>query len=154
MVAAVTPFYCTPLFGDTLEADLADLKRSARLAAAWIQTNGVDNGIAVTSYSGISGANTDLDKTSKNQRYFTALWKHLAHYRKKPILLCMDASSHMDKSDVLQAVTRAGWVDVAEGLGDTFRIRCHEKRRQDTIQWTEKGEEQVGHDRITCNNEV
>ena len=103
-VAATTPLYCTPLLGHTLDAEMAELQRSTRLAAAWIQTNGVDNGRAVISYYGISGANFDREKRRKNERLLTALWKHLAHYRKKPILLCMDANTHMDKSDVLQAM--------------------------------------------------
>ena len=78
MVVAPAPLYCTLLFGDTLEADMADLKRSTRLAAAWIQTNGVDNGIAVISYYGISRANSDQEKRRLNERYLTALWKHFA----------------------------------------------------------------------------
>ena len=34
----------------TLEAEMEELVDSTRLATAWIQTNGVDNGIAVASY--------------------------------------------------------------------------------------------------------
>ena len=83
---------------------------STRIAASWIQTNGVDNGIAVISFYGISGANGDLAKRRDNEKLLTALRKHLAHYKDKPTLLCMDANTHMGKSDVLQAITRASWV--------------------------------------------
>ena len=60
----------------------------------------------------------------------------MAHYKKKPILLCMDANCHMDKSDVLQAMTRAGWAYVAGGLGDTSRSGFYEKLGEDTMEWT------------------
>ena len=43
MVAAATPLYCTQLIGHTLEAEVEELTGSTRLAASWIQTNGVDN---------------------------------------------------------------------------------------------------------------
>ena len=59
MVAAAAPLYSTPLVMHTLDADMAEVKRSTRLAAAWIQTNGVDNGIVVISYYVISGANAE-----------------------------------------------------------------------------------------------
>ena len=66
----------------------------------------------------------------------------------------MDANCHMGKTDLLQAMTRAGWVDVAGGLGDTYMIGFHEKQGEDTIEWTQKGEEQFGYDLAACNTEV
>ena len=62
MVAAATPLYCTQLIGHTLEAEMEELTGSTRLAASWIQTNSVDNGIAVISYYGISESNSNSDK--------------------------------------------------------------------------------------------
>ena len=35
-------------------------------------------------------------------------------------LVCMDSNVHEDVSPVTQAILRTGWVDVAEGKGDTF----------------------------------
>ena len=52
---------------------MEELVDSTRLATAWIQTNGVDNGIAVISFYGISGSNCDSDNRRINERYFTAL---------------------------------------------------------------------------------
>ena len=62
MVAATTPLYCTPLIGHTLEAEMEELVVSTRIAASWIQTNGVDNGIVVISFYGISSSNSDSAK--------------------------------------------------------------------------------------------
>ena len=50
LVTAAAPLYCTHLTDHTLEAEMEELVDSTRLAAAWIQTNGVDNGIAVISF--------------------------------------------------------------------------------------------------------
>ena len=107
MVAVAARLYCTPFITHTLDAEMAELKRSIRLAAAWIQTNGVDNGIVVISYYGISGATADVDNRKVNDIFLMALWKYLAHHRKKPIFLRMDANFHIDKSEVLQAMTTA-----------------------------------------------
>ena len=68
MVAAAAPLYCTPLIGHTLDAEMEELKGSTRLAAAWIHTNGVDNGIAVISYYGISKSNSDTDKEEDERK--------------------------------------------------------------------------------------
>ena len=56
-----------------------------------------------------------------NERYLTALWRYLAHHRKKFIFIRMGANVHIDKSEVLQAMKVAAWKDVTIGLGDTFR---------------------------------
>ena len=83
---------------------MEELVDSTGLATSWIQTNGVDNGIAVISFYGISGSNADSDKRMINERYLTALWRHLAHHRKKNIFLCMDANVHIEKNEVLQGL--------------------------------------------------
>ena len=41
---------------------MEELVDSTRLGASWMQTNGVDNGIAVISFYGISGSNANSDK--------------------------------------------------------------------------------------------
>ena len=61
-VAATALLCCTHLIGHTLEADMEEVGDSTSLAASWIQTNCVDNGIAVISFYGISGSNADSDK--------------------------------------------------------------------------------------------
>ena len=83
MVAATTPLYCIPVIGHTLEAEMEELIGSTKFAASWIQTNGVDDGIAVISYYGISASNADIEKRRANERYLTALWRCLAHHRKQ-----------------------------------------------------------------------
>ena len=88
-----------------------------------------NNGIAVISYYGISASNADSDKRRINERYPTTLWRYLAHHRKKPIFICLDANVHIDKSEVLQAMKVAGWKDVSNGLGDTFRSGSEETRK-------------------------
>ena len=49
LVSAAAPLHCTQLIDHTLEAEIEELVNSTRLAASWIQTNGVDNSIAVIS---------------------------------------------------------------------------------------------------------
>ena len=73
-VAAAAPLYCSRLIDHTLEAEMEELVSSTRLAASWIQTNGVDIGIAVILFYGISGSNSDSNKRRTNERY-------LAHHR-------------------------------------------------------------------------
>ena len=74
-VAAAAPLYCTQLIDHTLDTEMEELVSSSRLAASWIQTNGVDRGIAVISFYGISGSNTDSNKRIINERYLIALWR-------------------------------------------------------------------------------
>ena len=66
----------------------------------------------------------------------------------------MDANSHVDKSEVLQAMTRAGWTNVASGLGDTFRTGYTETCGPDTWEWTVESEEQFGYVQATNGTEV
>ena len=66
LVAAAVPLYCTQLIDHTLETEIEELVDSTRLAASWIQTHGINNGIAVISFYGISGSNADFDKRMIN----------------------------------------------------------------------------------------
>ena len=143
-VAAAAPLYCTQLINNTLEAEMEELVGSSRIAASWIQTNGVERGIAVISFYGISGSNSDANKRRANERHLKTMWRYLAHHRKKPIFICMDANVHTEKSEVLQAMKAAGWSDVANGLGDTFRMSFHKKREDDKILWNKLGEQHFG----------
>ena len=155
MVAATTPLYCTSLIGYTLDTEMEDLNGSTRLAAAWTQTNGVDNGIAVMSYYGIiSGSNSDTDKKRMNERHIAALWRYLAHHKEKLILVCMYANFHIDKSEVLQAMKVAGWKDIFSGLGDTFRCGFTETLEDDTVMWTNQGGEIFGETLAPTNTAV
>ena len=47
-------------------------------------------------------------------------------------------------NDVLKAMKAAGWSDVANGLGDTFRNCFHKKREDDAILWNKFGEQHFG----------
>ena len=107
-VAAAAPLYCTQLIDHTLEVEMEELVSSSRLAASWIHTNGVERGIAVISFYGISGSNSDSNKRRANARYLTAIWRYLAHHKKQPIFICMDANVHAEKSEVLRAMKTAG----------------------------------------------
>ena len=86
---------------------MAVLRESTRVAAAWTQTSGAGKGIAVVSYYGISGANSNVSIKKESEWVLTALWKYLVHYRDKPILLCMGSNIYLDKSHVIQAMTHA-----------------------------------------------
>ena len=123
------PIHCTQLIDHTLEAEMEELVSSSRLAASWIQNNRVDRGIAVISFYGISGSNSDSNKRRANERYLTALWRYLAHHRNNYIFICMDANVHTEKSEVLQAMKTAGWSDISSGLVDTFRMIFNQKKR-------------------------
>ena len=68
LVAATTPLYCIQLIGHTLAAEMEELMESTRLAASWIQTNGIDNGIVVISYYGILSSNADEGKRRTKRR--------------------------------------------------------------------------------------
>ena len=120
---------------------MEELVSSSRLAASWIQNNRVDRGIAVISFYGISGSNSDSNKRRANERYLTALWRYLAHHKQTQIFICMDANVHMEKSEVLQAMKVARWRDAPDGLGDPFRSGFKEKLEDDTVRWTKSGEE-------------
>ena len=76
-VAAAAPLYryCTQLINHTLEAEMEELVSSSRLAASWIQTNGVERGIAVISFYGISGSNSDANKRRANERHLKTMWR-------------------------------------------------------------------------------
>ena len=93
-VAAAAPLYCTQLIDHTLDTEMEELVSSSRLAA-------VDRGIAVISFCGISGSNLDSNKRRINERYLIALWRYLAHHRKKTIFICIDANVHAENSEVL-----------------------------------------------------
>ena len=82
-VAAAAPLYCTQLINNTLEAEKEELVGSSRIAASWIQTNGVERGIAVISFYGISGSNSDANKRRANERHLKAMLRYLAHHIKK-----------------------------------------------------------------------
>ena len=62
LVTAAAPLYSTQLIDHTLEAEMEELVDSTRFSTSWIQTNGVDNGIALISFYEISGSNADSDK--------------------------------------------------------------------------------------------
>ena len=128
-IAAAAFFYCTQFIDHTLEAEMEELVSSTRLAASWIQINGVDRGIAVISFYGISGSNSDSNKRRTNEKYLTALWRYLAHHRKQHIFTGMGANVDTEKNEVLQAMKTAGWSDISSGLGDTFRMSFNKKER-------------------------
>ena len=117
------------------------------------QTNGVDNGIAVISYYGISASNCDSDKRI-NERYFSTLRRHTAHHRKKPIFLGMDANIDVEKSEVLQAMKKDGWKDISSCLGDTFRKGFKEKKDEGTTVWNRLGEETFRKKRAEANTKA
>ena len=113
-----------------LDAEMEELVCSSRLAASWIQTNGVDRGIAVICFYGISASNSDSNKKIANERYVTALRRYFAHHRNKPIFICMDANVHTEKSNVLRAMKTVGRRDVSSGRGDTFRMSFNKTKRR------------------------
>ena len=75
---------------------MEELVEPTGIATSWIQTNVVDNGTVVLSFYGIRSSNSDSAKIKANEGYLTALWRYLAHHRKKTIFICMDANVHRE----------------------------------------------------------
>ena len=121
MVTVKKPLVCKPMLTQHFSTEMASLWQSTRVTGAVVQADGLYRSVGVISFYGISGANWVDHKWQDNEQKLLALLCHLAHFRHMPLLLCMDANVHMDKSFVIQAMCRNGWTDLAANLGDTFK---------------------------------
>ena len=122
VVTALRPLVAKPFFDMTFDTELAALWDASRVSGSWIETRTVGGGFAVLSFYGISGSNNDTKKRLASERYMLALVELLGAFRHRPVFLCADANLSLDKSDVMTALLHTGWVDLAEGLGNTFRV--------------------------------
>ena len=98
---------------------------STRVAGAWIETRIVGDGFGVISFYVVSGANTVAQKKLATERFLMALLCYIGQHRHRPLFICSDANLHLEKSEVMQAMCQTGWVDLAENLGNTFRVDPH-----------------------------
>ena len=121
LVTALRPIVARPLFDGHFDTEAAHLWNTSRVAGAWVETRKANDGIGVISFYGVSGGNADAGKRGQTERLLTALMGYLGPFFLKPLFICMDANLTPDRSEVLTALVRLGWVDVAAGLGPTFR---------------------------------
>ena len=129
LVTALRPIVAKPFFVDSFDTEMAHLWNT-RIAGAWIETKFVNHGFAVLSFYGISGSNASSSKKLESKRLLLALLCHIGAHRLKPIFLCMDANLCYEKSEVMQSLAKLGWVDLAAGLGGTYKIDPGSSTRQ------------------------